>query len=178
MSPDVAGRKRILTPCWKPFLWLAFCFSCYYNHTQWLAWRTLPFCLTVKHLCSAQADSLALPTCEYKRLTHPLQRLATVLEMFCKTEGAFTLLPNCLSLSILPFDFSSSLLLSLWSIKEPGINTLTRGLFWGTSLPSSQSPGSQIKSLASTPRLSDSLACHEASRVSLDSVTLTLSNVP
>ena len=37
------------------------------------------------------------------------------LEMFCKTEDSFTLLPHCISLSILLFDFSSSLLLSLRS---------------------------------------------------------------
>ena len=34
--------------CCKLFLWLAFHCSCYYNHTQWLVWRTLLFCLTVK----------------------------------------------------------------------------------------------------------------------------------
>ena len=43
------------------------------------------------------------------------------------------------------FDFSSSLLLSLWYIKEPGIQTQIRWLFWGTSLPSSRSASSPIK---------------------------------
>ena len=38
--------------------------------------------------------------------------LAIPLETFCKTEDPFTLLPHCLSLSVLPFDFSSPLLLS------------------------------------------------------------------
>ena len=46
-----------------------------------------------------------------KRLTHPFQRQAIPLEMLSKTEDPFTLLP----LSILPFDFHSSLLFSvLW----------------------------------------------------------------
>ena len=36
---------------------------------------------------------------------------------FCKTEDPFTLLPHCISLSILPFNFSSSLLLFLQTIK-------------------------------------------------------------
>ena len=45
--------------------------------------------------------------------THPFQRLALPLEMFCKPGDPFTVLPHCLSLSVLPFDFSSSLLLSL-----------------------------------------------------------------
>ena len=65
--------------------------------------------------------------------------------MFCKTEDPFTLLPQCFSLSSLPFDFSSSLPLSLWSIKESGIQTPTRWLFWGASLPSSPSACSPAK---------------------------------
>ena len=46
-------------------------------------------------------------------------------------------------------------------------------IFWNTSLPSSQSAGLQNKVifLASTPRLSDLLACHVVSRPSLVSVT-------
>ena len=40
------------------------------------------------------------------------------LEMFCETEDPFTLLPHCLSLFILTFDFSSSFLLSLWLYKS------------------------------------------------------------
>ena len=45
-----------------------------------------------------------------------------------------------------------------------------RWLFWGTSLPSSWSAGSPMK-VSSLPQhlVSDSLACHVASRVSLDS---------
>ena len=65
--------------------------------------------------------------------------------MFWKTEDPFSLLPHSISLSILPFDFSSSLLLFLWSIKQPGIQTPIRWLFWGASLPSSRSAGSLIK---------------------------------
>ena len=65
--------------------------------------------------------------------------------MFYKTDDPFTVLPYCISLSLLPFDFSSSLLLSLWPIKEPGIQAPIRWLFWGASLPSSQSAGSPIK---------------------------------
>ena len=45
--------------------------------------------------------------------------------MFCKTEEPFTLFPHCLSLSILPFDFNYSLLLSD-SMKEPGIQVSAR----------------------------------------------------
>ena len=63
-----------------------------------------------------------------KRLTHPFQRLALpdVLQDWrpfrftCPTASPFllTLLPQCLSLSILPLDISSSLLLSLWLYKR------------------------------------------------------------
>ena len=71
--------------------------------------------------------------------------------MFYKTEDLLTLLLHCIFLSILPFDFSSSLLLTLWSIKEPGIQTLIRSLFWDASLPFSRSACSQIK-VSSLPR--------------------------
>ena len=94
----------------------------------------------LKRLCS---ESLSLPTCEQKRLTPPFWRLAIPLGMFHKPEDPFTF--PCLSLSSLPFDFSSLLLLSLWSIKETGIQTTVRRLFWGTSLPSSQSASSPIR---------------------------------
>ena len=80
-----------------------------------------------------------------RREQYPFQRLPVPLKMFCKTEDLFTWLPHYYSLSILPFDFSSSLLLSLWSIKEPGIQTPIRWLFWGTSLPSSLSAPFWIK---------------------------------
>lgn len=43
------------------------------------------------------------------------------------------------------FDFSSSLLLGLPSIKETGIQNLIRYLFWGTSLTSSRSAHSPIQ---------------------------------
>ena len=147
IAGSVAGRKPILTPCWKPFLWLAFGHLYYYNHTQWLAWRTLPsaWLETKVPLFSSGSDNLSPPTCEQERLTYPFQKLAIFLEMFCKAEDPFNLIPHCLSLFILPFDFSSSLLLSLWSIKEPGIQTPIRWWFWGTSLPSSQSASSPIK---------------------------------
>ena len=65
--------------------------------------------------------------------------------MFCDTENLFTLLSHWISLSTLPFDFSSLLLLFLWSIKEPRIQTPKRWLFRGTSLPSSLSAVSLIK---------------------------------
>ena len=97
--------------------------------------------------------------------------------MFCKTEDPLALLPNFLYLSSLPFDLRTTLLLSLWSIKEPGIQTQIRWLFWGASLPSLRSAGfpNKVIFLASTPRLLDSLACLVASRMSLDSVTIWLS---
>ena len=82
------------------------------------------------------------------RLTNSSQSLAIQLEMFCKTENGFTSLSHCLSLSILPFDFNSSLLLSLHSTKEPGIQTQTRWAFWDSNLLSSQSAGSLNKVLS------------------------------
>ena len=90
--------------------------------------------------------------------------------MFCSLK--FLSFPHCLSLSILSFDCSSSMLLP-GSMKESDIQTLARWLFWDISLPSSRSASvpNKVVFLASTPHLSDSLAHCMASRGSLDSVT-------
>ena len=64
-----------------------------------------------------------------ERLHFHFWRLNIPLEMFCKTEDPFSLLPPCISVSILSLDFSSSSLLSLWYIKAPGIQTPIRWLF-------------------------------------------------
>ena len=115
--------------------------------TPWLAWGTLPsaWLWTEVPLFSSWRESLSLSTCEEKRLTHPFQQLAIPLEMSGKMEDPFTWLSHCLFLSVLPFDFSSSLFLSLWSIKESGIQTPIRWLFWGASLPACRSARSPIK---------------------------------
>ena len=91
LAESVAGRKPILTPHWKLFLWLAFGCLYYYNHTQWLAWRTLPsaWLETNVPLFSSRSHSLFPLICEQERLTYPFQRLAILLEMFCKTEDPF-----------------------------------------------------------------------------------------
>ena len=92
--------------------------------------------------------------------------------MFCKTEEPITLLPHCISLPVLLFDFSFSLLLSLRSTKEPGIQTPIRWLFWGHLLGL---PAPWLKSLpclkTSSVRFID-LVYYEQSRVSLDLVTV------
>ena len=54
---------------------------------------------------------------------------------------------HCISLSILPFDFNSSLILFLWSIKEPGIQTPRRWLFWGRAFHVLGLPAPRLKSL-------------------------------
>ena len=76
------------------------------------------------------------------------------LPLFC----LLTLVPHCVCLSD--------------STEETGIPTDWQGgFFWGTSLPSSQSAGSQLKSLPASTCLLDSLAHCAVSRASLDSVT-------
>ena len=54
------------------FVWLAFHCSCYYNHTYWLAWRTLPLCLMckLKCLCSAQGE-IVCPCPPVKAMAFP-----------------------------------------------------------------------------------------------------------
>lgn len=92
-----------------------------------------------------------------KKRTHPLLGLA-ILGDICKTDGLLTLFPHSHP--------------QLWSIQEPGIQTLLRWLLRGISLPSSRSASftKKVIFLVSTPHVSDSLACPAASRVSLDSV--------
>ena len=60
----------------------------------------------------------------------------------------------------------------LWSINEPGIQALTRKLFWHVSLPSSRSASflNKLIFLASTLQLLDLLAYHVASGASLYSI--------
>ena len=76
----------------------------------------------------------------------------------CKINGLFTLLPH---------------LSPLCSIKEPGIQTPIRWLFWGISLPPSQSADflNKVVFLASISYVLDLSGCCAVSRVTLDSVT-------
>ena len=78
--------------------------------------------VALKHICLADRDNLTLSTCEKKKLKHLFPEAG--LAMFCKTEGLFILFPHCLS-SILPFEFTSLLLLSV-SIRQLGIQILIR----------------------------------------------------
>ena len=61
----------------------------------------------------------------------------------------------------------------LRSVKEPGIQTQVRWLLWDICLTSFRSAGflNKVIFLASTAHSSDLLACHAASRASLDLVT-------
>ena len=107
--------------CFFDLLFVAFVITMIYND---LPQRTLTPSLTValKHICSWQRDNLTLSTCEKKKLKHLFPEAG--LEMFCKTEDLFILLPQCLS-SILPFEFTSLLLLSV-SLRQLGIQILIR----------------------------------------------------
>ena len=66
----------------------------------------------LKCLCSAHGE-IVCPCPPVNRGDNTLLlKAGHPSEMFYKTEDPFTLLPHCISLSILNFDFSSSLLLS------------------------------------------------------------------
>ena len=100
--------------------------------------------LRTKVLCSAHREMiwpahLWMPAGDYH--WRPV-----VLELFCKTTAPFTLLSHCLclSLSILHFFFFLPYFLTflyLCSIKQSGIQTPIRWLFWVISLPSFLSTG-------------------------------------
>ena len=93
-----------------------------------------------------------------KKLAHPLPKVCY-----------FILLLLSLLLFLLYFLTSPH----FCSVKEPGIQTQARWLFWDICLPSSRSAGflDKVIFLASTAHSSDLLACHAASRASLDLVT-------
>ena len=116
----------------------------------------------------------SLPTCEWlpkkknkrERLTHSFPKAGPSRSYFARLKPLFTLLPHCLSLSLLPFAFSSPLLLSLWHPDHDKTVTLR------LHLPSSWSANSlnKVVFFALTHRLSDLLDCHEVNRVRLDLV--------
>ena len=119
--------------------------------------RILPLCLAIKLKCLCSETHRPVHGRKEEINTAPCQRLA-ILGDTCKIKDLFTLfyLPH------------------LWSMKEPGIQTLTRWLFGNISLPSSLSAGflNKLLFLASTLPPSDSLASHVAGRASLDSNTV------
>ena len=77
------------------------------------------------------------------------------------TSPSLHFTPRCLPLSVLPLTVAPYCL-SLWLCNRTSIQTLTRCLLWGISLLSSRSAGfpNKVIFFASTPHLSDSLACH------------------
>ena len=86
--------------------------------------------------------------------------------MFCRTEDPFTLLPHCLSLSSQAFD-CFLLIVSFWSIKEPG----TRHWYGGYFEALAYHFLGLILVLASIPCLLNSLAYRVARRATLDLVS-------
>ena len=110
---------------------------------------------------------------ERKRWTYHFWRLVNSLEMLCNTEDPFTLFPLSIlfSLSILPFDFSSSLLPSLTLQKKLASRPWQDGYFETLVCLLLSRPAFGIKSF-SLPQLClwDSLVCRAVNRVGLDSV--------
>lgn len=103
-----------------------------------LLWLKLFFVIINVHNGLPQGDHLISPRvkgCKEAKLTHPSVTLA-ILGDICQGWIVFLF---CFLTSLGPLN------LHLWSIKEPGIQALTRWLFWGTSLPSPWSAGSLIQ---------------------------------
>ena len=101
-----------------------------------LDWSKVP-------LFSSWKGGLSLPTCD--EINTRCQKTGHSLGDVLRNWRPFHLTsPLPLTLYSV-FDFSFSLLLSLWYIKEPGIQTQIRWLFWDASLSSSQSASSRIK---------------------------------
>ena len=111
-----------------------------------------------------------------ERLTHSFPKAGPSRSYFARLKPLFTLLPHCLSLSLLPFAFSSPLLLSLWLYKRTWHPDHDKTVTLRLHLPSSWSANSlnKVEFFALTHRLSDLLDCHEVNRVRLDLVTNSL----
>ena len=123
---------------------------------------TLPLCLNVKPKCRFSVehpDPVHLWTAtRKKKWTHLLPKAG-------HSRGHLQILR--------PFYFTSSSPPPLCAIKETGIQTPIRWLFWDFSLPSSWSASFPIKSYSLPLHpLSDLLACRRASRASVDCVTM------
>ena len=146
----LTGKSQILTTCWICFFYFNLCFPLLLFTKRILSihnglpWGTLPLCLNVKPkcLCSGKhPDPVHLwMATRKKKLTHPLPEAGRSGDI-CKTYGLFTLL-----LHLPP---------TLCVIKETGIQTPIRWLFWDFSLPPSQFASflNKVVFLASTPRL-------------------------
>ena len=108
--------------CWNWFVDLLFVAVIIIIHNG-LPQRTLPLCLTVglKRLCSSHREiidpaHLWMATGK-KRLACPFPEAGHSQKCFARLKTFFNLLPHCLSLSSLSFDFSY-LLPSLWFYKR------------------------------------------------------------
>ena len=156
-----------LAPCWICFFYFNLCFPLLLFTKRILSIHnslpqgTLPLCLNVnpKCLCSGKNPDPAhlRMAARKKKLTHPLP----------DAGHSRWYLQN-----VWPFYFTSPSP-PLCAMKETGIQTPRRWLFWDFSLPSSRSAGFPNKVVFVPQHLvSDSLACPAASRASLDSVTI------
>ena len=172
-------RKPILTPCWNCFLDLLLVDFVIISIQNGQPQRILPLCLSVKVPLFR-----TLSTCRWQegRNEHIPSLRLVILGDACKINGLFTLLPQFTSVQSLshvglcnPRDCSMpGCFLTypyLWSMKEPSIQTPIRWLFWGASLPSSQSARCPKKS---PPGLNPSsfgfigLSCSKQSKLGLD----------
>ena len=120
-NPFVAEKNQVWL-CWNWFIDLLFVAVIIIIHNG-LPQRTLPLCLTVglKRLCSSHREiidpaHLWMATGK-KRLAPPFPEAGHSQKCFVRLKTFFNLLPHCLSLSSLSFDFSYSLL-SLWFYKR------------------------------------------------------------
>ena len=127
--------KANCDPMLELLLWLVFRCFCYYSHTQWLPRRTLPLCLTVTLNCFCLRP--------YPHVDDWKEEVKHLLPEACHSKRYLE--------HLWAFHFVSSPP-PTWSIKEPCIQTLIRGLFWDISLPSDRSDGfpDKIVFLAST----------------------------
>ena len=131
----VAGRSQFWLHIGSSFFDLLFiAFVITITHTD-LPQKTLSLCLFVKlkSLCSAHRESDCPPVNSYskkKKLIHHFQRFTLSGDVLQRLQTIFTSFLHCFSFSILPFDFSPSLFLSLWLYKRTWHPDSKRWLLW------------------------------------------------
>ena len=149
-------EEPILTPCWNCFFDLLSLLLLLQSYTMACLKGPCPSAWLLKCLCSVHREIIwpcpFVSGCKKEEINTPLPKAGPSWRCFARLKTLFTLLPHCLFLSTLPFDFSSLLFFS-HSMKEPGIQIPARWLLWDTGLPSFGQPALQIKSYSLTQHL-------------------------
>ena len=110
-------EEPILTPCWNCFFDLLSLLLLLQSYTMACLKGPCPSAWLLKCLCSVHREIIwpcpFVSGCKKEEINTPLPKAGPSWRCFARLKTLFTWFPHCLSPSILPFDFSSSLFFSL-----------------------------------------------------------------